>query len=375
MTLDLDGVLRRRLAAQHLVGDPLTSVADAVGHSLAVQSQDMPLARFSLGLRTGLTDADVLAQLATGEVVRTHVLRPTWHWVLATDLRWLLALTGPKTVSGVASRHRTLGIDPATQETALGVLGRELAGRHLTRNELKPLLPTTANPRHNEVVTHLLLVAESLGLVCSGTPRADGEHTYALVDEVVPPGPELDRDEAVQRLVDRFVAGHGPTSVKDLMRWAKLTKTEATRALADGDFETATLDGVQLWFTPASPRPSGSRATRSRAFPADSPRSWLLPTFDEVFLSHDRPRFPRPEGHPWDTQHLSPAEAGGGVVVVDGRDVGVFKRRLQRGGLTVEIWLASDAHRGDEAGARHAAERLGVHLGMPPEVTVHSARP
>lgn len=372
MTLDLDGVLGRRLAVQHLVGDPLASVADAVGHSLAVQSQDMPLARFSLGLRTGLADVEVLAQLATGEVVRTHVLRPTWHWVLAADLRWLLALTGAKTISGMASRHRTLGIVAATQDRAFAVLSRELAGAHLTRKELIPLLPTTAHPRHGEVVTHLLLVAESVGLVCSGTPRPNGEHTYALVDEVVPPAPSLDRDEAVQRLVDRFVAGHGPTSVKDLMRWAKLTKTEATRALTDGGFGTATVDGVQLCF---SPRRSGTGAPTARVLPADSPRSWLLPTFDEVFLSHDRPRFPRPEGHPWDTQHLSPAEAGGGVVVVDGRDVGVFKRRLQRGALTVEVWLASGARVHDEAGARHAAERLGVHLGTEPEVRVHSARP
>lgn len=364
MTLDLDGVLGLRLAAQHLVGPPLRSVVDAVGHSLAVQSQDMPLARFSLGLRTGLADVAVLEGLASGAVVRTHVLRPTWHWVLATDLRWLLALTGAKTLSGVASRHRTLGIDEAAVDTALGVLTRALAGTHLTRKELAPLLVAASHPRRHEAVTHLLLVAESLGLICSGTPRPDGEHTYALLDEVVPPGPDLDRAEAVRRLVDRFVAGHGPTSVKDLMRWAKLTKTEASGALAESGHETAIVDGVQVWFAPTARVPA-----------ADSPRSWLLPTFDEVFLSHDAPRFPRVTGHPWDTQHLNPAEAGGGVVVVDRRDVGVFKRRLQRGRLSVEVWLGSGARPGDGDGARAASGRLGKHLGLEAEVTVHSARP
>lgn len=374
MSLDHDGVLQRRLAAQHLIGPSLATVSEAVGLSLAVQSQDMPLARFSLGLRTGLTDADVQAQLADGDVVPTHVLRPTWHWVRAADLRWLLALTGPKTMSGLGARHRQLGVSDAVRDAAFAVFERELDALHLTRKELQPFLPTTPHPRHGDVVGHLLMLAESVGLICSGTPRDNGEHTYALVDQVVAPSPPLQRDEAIQRLVERFVAGHGPTSVKDLMRWAKLTKTEATSALADSGFDTAVVDGVNLWFSSRGSG-SGSAAPRARVFPVDSPRSWLLPTFDEVFLSHDRPRFPRPAGHPWDTNHLNPAEAGGGVVIVDGRDVGVFKRRLARGRLTVDVWLASGARRSDAHGAQDAAARLGVHLGMEPDVRIQSASP
>ena len=173
--IDLDGVLGRRLAAQHLTGDPHAGVADAVGSSLGVQCQDMPLARFSLGRRTGLTDDAVQAQLATGEVVRTHVLRATWHWVAAADVRWLLALTAPKVESGFGARHRSLGITDAVRDAAFSVLERELAGGvHLTRKELQPLLPVAGLALASQVTGHLLQLAELRGLVVSGAPRSGG---------------------------------------------------------------------------------------------------------------------------------------------------------------------------------------------------------
>lgn len=365
--IDLDGVLGRRLAAQHLIGAPHASVADAVRSSLGVQCQDMPLARFSLGRRTGLTDAAVQAQLATGEVVRTHVLRATWHWVAAADVRWLLALTAPKVESGFGARHRSLGITDAFRDAAFAVLERELAGGvHLTRKELQPLLPVAGLALASQVTGHLLQLAELRGLVVSGAPRSGGEHTYALMDEVVPAAAPLDREEAVARLVDGFVAGHGPTAVKDVQRWATLTKTEITRALAAGEasgaYEAGEVDGVRLWW-------------RAGAADHGTDGAWLLPTFDEAFLSHDRPRFPRPAGHPLGEQHLNAAEAGAGVIVVDGRDVGQFRRRLDRGRLRVRVEPAEGATEAERAASARAALQLGEHLGLEPEVEVHSARP
>ena len=234
------------------------------------------------------------------------------------------------------------------------MFGRELAGRQLTRKELHPLLPTTDFPRQGEVVGHLLLLAELAGLICSGRPRPDGEHTYALVDEVVGPAPVLDREEAIARLVRGFVAGHGPTSVRDVTRWVRLNAGEVKRALGSGGLESGTVDGVDLWWLPG--RDHGVRG------------AWLLPMFDEAYLSHDAPRFERPSGHPFDTRHVSASEAGGGVVIVDGRDVGVFRRRLVRGRLTVRLFLAAGARASDLDAAHVAARRLGDHLGLPAEV-------
>lgn len=352
-------VIGRRYAAQHLTS-PAGSVLEAVSDSLAVQAQDPPLARFSLGLRTGLDDAGVRAALDDGTVVRTHVLRPTWHHVAREDLRWLLALTSPKVISGMASRHRMLEITPAVADRAASVLQRELAGRRaLTRKQLQPLLPETAFPRRGDVVGHLLLLAELEGVICSGPlggARGD-EHTYVLVDEVVPPAAPLERDAAVEQLVRRFVRGHGPTAEKDLTRWCTLTLRDIRPVLGDGGFEHAVVDGVDVWWDGATPD-LGIRG------------AWLLPTFDETFLSHAAPRFPRLAGHRLGDLHVAAAEAGAGAVVVDGVDIGTFRRKLVRGRLTVELFLSDDASAAQRRAAGRAAERLGEHLGLAPTITL-----
>ncbi|GAB3712508.1 winged helix DNA-binding domain-containing protein [Mariniluteicoccus flavus] len=356
--MDLEELLGRRLAAQGLTGPPRASAVEVVRRTLGVQAQDPPLGRFSLGLRTGLGDSDVLAELATGEVVRTHVLRPTWHWVPREDLHWLLDLTAPRGPAGSTARHRQLGIDEDVRERAYAVLAQELAGgNHLTRKEIGPLLPTTDFPEHGQVVTHLLHVAEQDAFVVSGTPREGGEHTYALGSEVLPERVEVPREAAIERLVTRFVTGHGPTAEKDLKRWCTLPLTPMRAVLRSGRFEQTVVDGVEVWFDASGPD-----------FGVEG--AWLLPTFDEAFLSHNAPRFTRAAGHRLDQQHVNPAEAGGGVVIVDGRDVGTFKRTATKTRFAVTICAATGATKRDRDKAVEAAERLAAFVGRDAEVVV-----
>ena len=110
--MDLEAVLAQRLATQGLTTSAYADVPAVVRTLLAVQAQDAPLARWSLAMRAGRpTDETVCGMLDSGAVLRTHVLRPTWHFVAAEDLRWLLSLTSPKVLSGMAARHRLLGLD------------------------------------------------------------------------------------------------------------------------------------------------------------------------------------------------------------------------------------------------------------------------
>lgn len=144
MNRDLRALLERRLAAQHLTGPPAASVAGVVRDSLAVQAQDPGLSRWALGMRCGANEPQVLAALSSGEVIRTHVLRGTWHYVHRDDLRWLLQLTSGTVVAGMAARHRQLGIDDRVRDEAFDRLGHALSGgATLTRAELQPLLPAS----------------------------------------------------------------------------------------------------------------------------------------------------------------------------------------------------------------------------------------
>ncbi len=347
-------LVRRRLATQRLSGAALPSAADAVRLLMAVQCQDPSLAAVSLGMRTRhRTYAAVLAEQAEGGFVRTHILRPTWHYVVPEDLRWLLRLTSAKVESGLAARHLQLDLDGRTIGRGLDALVGLLEGSApMTRKDIGPELARLGLPGPGERVGHLLLLAELRGVVCSGPPRGT-EHTYALVDEVVPKGPDddLDRDKALVRMVRRFFAGHGPAGERDLLRWSTLTLTDIRVALGllGGVLESVEVDGSTVWFDPEVT----ARTSREHA-------AYLLPTFDEAHLAYAQIGFPRP-AVPSERARLV-AERGGGIVVVEGHDIGTFRRRVR--GSDVDVVVRADhgwSTRQREAVAE-AADRLGAFL-------------
>ena len=72
-----------------------------------------------------------------GEFLRTHVMRPTWHFVAPEDIRWLLALTAPRVHAANAYQYRRLELDKAIFKKSNAALTKALRdGKQLTRAEL-----------------------------------------------------------------------------------------------------------------------------------------------------------------------------------------------------------------------------------------------
>ena len=128
-------IVGRRLRAQRLTGAPCATPEEAVGLLLGVQAQDFGPAKWAVGARVGgATDASVEEAFAAGRILRTHVLRPTWHFVLPADLRWLLTATAPRIRARDARRYAQLGLDEATIRRAAEIFTAALRGGHaLTR--------------------------------------------------------------------------------------------------------------------------------------------------------------------------------------------------------------------------------------------------
>jgi hypothetical protein len=351
--MDSSRVLAQRLATQRLSSAPLPKAADAVRLLTCVQSQERDHAFFSLGLRTRKhTYAAVQREFDSGAFLRTHILRPTWHFVAPEDLRWILDLTSPRVLSGMSGRHRQLGLDdPHRLDAGLRLLTELLQDRTFrTRPELNDEFTDRRSPiTPGEQLGHLLLVAELRGLVCSG-PMKGVHHSYALVDEVVPPTPARTREEALVELVRRFVAGHGPTTIKDVTRWATLTVADTKAALAEigDDLEEVEVDGLSHWFDPTQVR------RRSPAAPA----AYLFPTYDEVVLSYPLVNFPSAPDHPY-AAHTDPFWAW---VVLDAENVGLWKRTVRPELVEVETRLAPGVTNEGRAQVRLAAQRLAGFL-------------
>ena len=275
-------VVRRRTAAQRLTGGaPFAGVAEAVAWSGGVQAQEYAEAlwRWRCGFADAPTLADVEAACDRGEILRTHVLRPTWHFVAAADLRWLLRLTGPRVQAKIAGRHRELGLDPDTlarcHEALAAVLGD---GEPRTRRELGVALEAAGIDMTGQRLPHTLGDAELAGVIASG-PRRGKQHTYRLIDDRVPAAPQRSREADVAELVRRYFTSHGPATLRDFAWWSGLTIADGRAGVAacgDALVGEEAADGT-LWISAASADLPGYDGP---------PAALMLGTFDELTVAH-----------------------------------------------------------------------------------------
>jgi Winged helix DNA-binding domain len=322
-------ILRRRLANQHLIGHALSDPRQVVAHLGAVQSQDFPAALWALSLRvTNASITSLQRAFNGGEFLRTHVLRPTWHFVAPEDIRWMLALTGPRIRRGMAARERDLGMDASLVWRSNDAIAHALeGGRSLTRGEIGVALTQAGVDWHDDgsLLAHLASCAELASIVCSG-PSRGSQQTYALLDERVPPARSLSREESVAELVCRYFTSHGPATVHDFAWWSGLTVGDARQGLAAfGDrFTSQKLGDLTYWFDPESPT-VGQK----------SDEVMLLPNFDEFTVAY-RARelfYPREIAYRPGPRYDAPF---GNVIVVDGVVQGIWKRTLRKGSVSIE---------------------------------------
>jgi hypothetical protein len=350
-------IAARRLHAQRLTGKPFASPVDAVRSLTAVQSQDYGGGKWALGLRTrGVTEAALDRLFDEGAILRTHVLRPTWHFVLPEDIRWLLDLTGSRITRGLAGRHRELELDAKVVARAEVAFAAALAGgHHLTRPELGDVLRKARLSPEGQRLPHLLMHAELDGLITSGARRGK-LHTFALLEERAPKARRLDRDEAVAELTLRYFKSHGPAQLQDFAWWSGLTLAAARKGIADAGnaLRHQAIDAKEYWFDP-----NAGRALDAAGL------AHLLPNFDEYTVAYrDRTEVMLP--------HLAyePANFPFGsilsnVVTVGGKVRGAWRRTLGRSAVSVEVRALDRFDSGEIAAVDEASRRFSRYLERP----------
>lgn len=349
-------IVRRRLASQRLTSEPFSTPAEAVAWNVAVQAQEYAEALWSVGLRVrDVTADDVEAACDRGEILRTHVMRPTWHFVAPADLRWLLRLTGPRVQAKNAGRYRDLGLDAATLRRCEDVLAGVLAdGDPRTRRELGVVLAAAAGiETSGQRLPHALMSAELEGVIASG-PRRGRQHTYLLLEDRLPAAPQRSREEDVTELVRRYFTSHGPATVRDFAWWSGLTITDGRAGLAACGGQLVREEGPDgtLWISAAGgvPRREGAARGGRDAFP--------LGSFDELTVAHRGLRNVYADGRATNELLIRP-------LVMDGLTVGTWTRRLARREVTIEVALEAPPDARQTAALRAAAERFGAFVGLP----------
>ena len=302
-------LLRLRLHNQQITHAPSRSPQEVVSSLVAMQAQEYAMSKWAIGLRLpGTVDADIEDAFNAGRILRTHLLRPTWHFVAPADIRWLLALTAPRVHAANAYMYRQLELNAAIFRRSDAVLVRALqAGRFLTRTTLQAALAKAGVKAAGPRLGYLMMHAELEGLICSG-PREGRQFTYALLETRAPDARPMGRDAALAELSRRYFASRGPATAQDFASWSGLTLTTAREGMESlgREFERVKITSQVHAF-----RPTGQVARRSACL------AFLMPDYDEYGMSYkDRSAlFPR-----------AMKLAHNRMIVVDGRVVGSWRR-------------------------------------------------
>lgn len=326
MTLSIPS---HRLFAQHISQPNFTRPEEIVGWMGAVQAQDFAAAKWALGLRAqGLTDAAIEQAFDAGEIIRTHILRPTWHFIHPADLRWMLALSGPRVNAYNASYYRKFELDGETFSRSNAALEKALqGGKALTRPKLEAVLREAKVNTDDLRSTMLVMRAELDGVLCSG-PREGKQFTYMLLEERIAPTPARTHEEALAELTLRYFTSHGPATAADFSWWSGLSLTEARRGLetVKAQLTSETLAGQTLWFD----------ASAATGVTDTTPRVDLLPAYDEYTVAYvDR----RAISLGIDLKGLDFRSEGilSYAMVVDGQFAGPWKRTVKKNEVIVEL--------------------------------------
>lgn len=351
--MTITDIAKQRLINHQLAGTKFTTPKEMVSHLGAVQAQDYEMAKWAIGLRLSKTEKEIEQAINNGEIIRTHILRPTWHFVSADDFRWMLDLTSPHVKAVSASACRQFGLDDKTLTQSNKIIQKALTGgNHLTREELMVLLQ-----KKGIVVTplrslHLMLRAELEGIVCNG-PKRGNKFTYALLDERVPVTKPLQQEEALAKLAKRYFNSHGYATLQDFCWWSGLTVAKAKTGLETirSELVSVKIDQQTFWIHPAS-----------HCEIKNSESILFLPAFDEFMVSY------KDRSASLDPKIAKETITSNGIfkptILVNGKVNGLWKRTLKTDHVLIETYFFKQKEKLKKKAFLEAAKLYGDFLRM-----------
>lgn len=357
--MNLKDIAHLRLVNQQIAGTTFQNVKDLVGWMGAMQAQDYAMVKWAVGVRLPhSTDQSIEAAINKGEIIRTHLLRPTWHLVSADDIYWLLALTAPRIKASLKTRHRELGLSETVMTKSRTIIENALSGgQHLTREALIAELQKANIATDNNRASHIFSRAELDGVICSGAVKGK-KQTYALLEERVPKTSPLAKEEALARLARKYFTSHNPTTLQDFAWWSGLSVSDARQALesVQSDFVSETIDSQPYWFSNASSTPKTGQES-----------VYLLPAFDEFIISYKD----RSASLPFENHNKAVSNNGifWPIIVVNGQVTGTWKRTVKKDTVIVEIKHFNQTNKPTMGLIEKAARQFGNFLGKKTEIS------
>ena len=345
-------IAQLRLQNQQLTFHPLGDPVGVVSWFGAIQSQDFAAAKWALALRCNQTDEQIEMAFNEGKILRTHIMRPTWHFVTPADIRWILAVTSSRVHRFNGYYYRQTGLDKSIFEKSTVIIQKALqTNKQLTRSELDAHLKAAKIPTANLGLSYTIMQAELDGIITSG-PRRGKQFTYMLLDERAPQTKKISQEETLFELTKRYFQSHGPAQAKDFSWWSGLTLTDVRKGIEmqGSKLQKEKKEGKAYFFF----EPKLVKQTES---------VFLVPGFDEYFIAYtDRTDV-------LDKQYAKQLNQGGGMVsgavIINGRMVGGWRRKFEKKSVVVTIKLFETISEGQKKAMESQTKRFGEFLAMP----------
>ncbi len=324
--MTLQDISYLRLINQQIAGSEFNTPKEIVGWMGAIQAQDFAMAKWAVGMRLpGSTEKTINSAIDSGEIIRTHLLRPTWHFVSADDIYSMLSLTAPNIKAAMKSRDKQLELNDAVYRKSNSILEKALAGGyHLTRKEIADLLATEDINTSDNRLSHILMRAELDGIVCNGKTR-NNKLTYALLSERAPKASVFSREESLGVLARTYFRSHGPATLKDFTWWSGLPVKDSKYALelVKHEFVSETVNNQMYWFAETTVNPMVKKD-----------HIFMMPAYDEILISYkDRTAI-----LPF-TNHQNAVSNNGifrPVIIVNNQVEGIWKRTTKNNKTILE---------------------------------------
>lgn len=325
--MTLSEIAKYRLTSQQIAETKFKSIQDLVGWMGAIQAQDFPMSKWAVGVRLpGSTEQMIENAIDNAGIIRTHLLRPTWHLVSADDIYWMLELTAPQIKTQLKSRHKFLGLNERLISKSNKVIEKTLLkGINVTREEIVAQLEKAGFKNDDNRASHLLLVAELDGLICSGKTK-NHRHTYALLNERVPRREKISREEALAKLALKYFSSHCPASLADFVWWSGLSVKDAKYALESvrTNFVQEKIVSTIYWFANNLTSPK-----------KENDSFHLLPAYDEFIVSY------KDRSAVLTMENLKKTITKNGLfyptVVKNGQAIGIWKQITEKDKVLIEV--------------------------------------
>jgi hypothetical protein len=347
-----------RLESQKITSSDFKTAGEVVGWMGAIQAQSESMSKWAIGVRMqNPTVKNIEEAFNKGDILRTHILRPTWHLVRAEDIHMMLDLSAPKILNSLKSRHKELELTESVILKCHKIIEKSLSdAEHLTRQELADLFNNAGISTDENRLSHILFDAELNRLVCSG-PLKDKKQTYSMLSKRVPVIKKLSKDEALAELASRYFRSRFPATIEDFIWWSNISVTDARKAVdyIKSDFSLETVSGIK-YYIPLTVNEDINKKISVL----------LLPAYDEFLISYrDR------------TSSLSKvnnrkAVSDNGIfyplIVINGQVTGTWKRNIQKNSVTISLTFFHPAGKRIHQAISEKAKLYGEYLNKNVEI-------